>query len=123
MPVMRNARMFQKWLVTCDPPLYLGSSRCARPLPRGYTGHVARPTRSIRARLRRDKTASQGGRRTEDRCPESAVHGVIELVEKALVIFLSLFSCETQRIHFLDADLFRIGLALQDRHHFVDEFF
>src|SRR5260370_38752283 len=28
--------------------LYLGSSRCARPLPRGWTGHVARPTRSIR---------------------------------------------------------------------------
>jgi hypothetical protein len=27
--------------------LYLGSSRCARPLPRSLTGHVARPTRSI----------------------------------------------------------------------------
>ena len=47
MRVMRNARMFQKWPVTCDPPLYLGSSRCARPLPRGFTGHVAHPVRSI----------------------------------------------------------------------------
>src|SRR5258708_2860413 len=28
-------------------PLYLGSSRCARPLPCGVTGHVARPARSI----------------------------------------------------------------------------
>src|SRR6266550_2613142 len=28
-------------------PLYLGSSRCARPLPRGFTGHVAHPSRSI----------------------------------------------------------------------------
>src|SRR6266550_2613141 len=28
-------------------PLYLGSSRCARPLPRGVTGHVAHPSRSI----------------------------------------------------------------------------
>jgi len=28
-------------------PLYLSSSRCARPLPRGITGHVAHPTRSI----------------------------------------------------------------------------
>jgi hypothetical protein len=27
--------------------LYLGSSRCARPLPRGVTGHVAHPIRSI----------------------------------------------------------------------------
>src|SRR5207237_119542 len=24
-PVMRNARMFQKWPVTCDPPLYLAA--------------------------------------------------------------------------------------------------
>jgi len=29
------------------PVLYLGSSRCARPLPRGFTGHVAHPSRSI----------------------------------------------------------------------------
>jgi hypothetical protein len=29
-------------------PLYLGSSRRARPLPRGVTGHVAHPVRSIR---------------------------------------------------------------------------
>src|SRR5216117_2559074 len=29
-------------------PLYLGSSRCARPLPRGFAGHVAHPIRSIR---------------------------------------------------------------------------
>ena len=27
--------------------LYLGTSRCARPLPRGVTGHVAHPSRSI----------------------------------------------------------------------------
>ena len=27
--------------------LYLGSSHCARPLPRGVTGHVAHPIRSI----------------------------------------------------------------------------
>ena len=53
MSVMRNARMFQKWPVTCDPPLYLGSSRCARPLntpPRSRSqpsGHVAHPVRSI----------------------------------------------------------------------------
>src|SRR4029450_95271 len=35
-----------------DPsaPLYLGSSRCARPLPRGVTGHVAQPVRSIEIR-------------------------------------------------------------------------
>src|SRR5205814_7742909 len=32
-------------------PLYLGSSRCARPLPRrGVTGHVAHPFRSIVSR-------------------------------------------------------------------------
>ncbi len=30
------------------PVLYLGSSRCARPLPHGFTGHVAHPIRSIR---------------------------------------------------------------------------
>src|SRR5207248_1453854 len=55
-PVMRNARMFQKWPVTCDPPLYLGSSRCARPLPRGFTGHVAHPVRSIaKASARQDQ--------------------------------------------------------------------
>jgi len=30
--------------------LYLGSSRCARPLPRGVTGHVAHPVRSIETR-------------------------------------------------------------------------
>jgi len=29
-------------------PLYLGCSRRARPLPRGLTGHVAHPIRSIR---------------------------------------------------------------------------
>jgi hypothetical protein len=29
------------------PALYLGSSHCARPLPRGFTGHVAHPSRSI----------------------------------------------------------------------------
>src|SRR6266567_637309 len=28
--------------------LYLSSSRCVRPLPCGFTGHVARPARSIR---------------------------------------------------------------------------
>ena len=28
--------------------LYLSSSRCVRPLPRGFTGHVARRARSIR---------------------------------------------------------------------------
>ncbi|PYL63372.1 MAG: hypothetical protein DMF25_10655, partial [Verrucomicrobia bacterium] len=28
-------------------PLYLGCSRRARPLPRGLTGHVAHPSRSI----------------------------------------------------------------------------
>ena len=28
-------------------PLYLGCSRSARPLPRGFTGHVAHPSRSI----------------------------------------------------------------------------
>ncbi len=33
------------------------------------------------------------------------MHGVIELVEKVLVIFLSLFSCETQRVDFLNARL------------------
>src|SRR5438477_3054618 len=33
-------------------PLYLSSSRCARPLPRGITGHVAHPTRSIVEDLR-----------------------------------------------------------------------
>src|SRR5205807_1372045 len=27
--------------------LYFGSSRCAQPLPRGHTGHVAHPVRSI----------------------------------------------------------------------------
>jgi len=32
-------------------PLYLGSSRCARPLPRGITGHVAHPIRSIVSQL------------------------------------------------------------------------
>src|SRR5438309_7184464 len=76
------------------------------------------PTSSIRSRLRRANTAtaSQGGQR-------SAVHGVIELVEKVLVIFLSLFSGETQRIDFFDADLFRVRLALQDRHDFFDELF
>src|SRR5437870_5630570 len=31
-------------------PLYLGSSRRARPLPRGLTGHVAHPFRSIVSR-------------------------------------------------------------------------
>jgi hypothetical protein len=31
-------------------PLYLGCSRSARPLPRGFTGHVARPNRSIETR-------------------------------------------------------------------------
>jgi len=31
--------------------LYLGISRCARPLPRGFTGHVAQPVRSIRNRM------------------------------------------------------------------------
>jgi hypothetical protein len=30
--------------------LYLGSSRCARPLPRGVTGHVAHSIRSIVSR-------------------------------------------------------------------------
>src|SRR5262249_33726060 len=28
-------------------PLYLGCARSARPLPRGFTGHVAHPIRSI----------------------------------------------------------------------------
>jgi hypothetical protein len=36
-----HARLAQRWL------LYLASSRCARPLPHGFTGHVARPSRSI----------------------------------------------------------------------------
>ena len=31
-------------------PLYLGCSRSARPLPRGFTGHVAHPSRSIETR-------------------------------------------------------------------------
>ena len=31
-------------------PLYLGSSRRARPLPHGFTGHVAHPIRSIETR-------------------------------------------------------------------------
>jgi hypothetical protein len=32
-----------------DPlaPLYLGCARSPRPLPRGFTGHVAHPIRSI----------------------------------------------------------------------------
>jgi hypothetical protein len=35
--------------MSLDPlaPLYLSSSRCVRPLPRGFTGYVARPARSI----------------------------------------------------------------------------
>jgi hypothetical protein len=41
--------------------LYLSSSRCVRPLPRGFTGHVARPARSIRNMMlrnaRRESTA------------------------------------------------------------------
>jgi hypothetical protein len=32
-------------------PLYLGCSRSARPLPRGVTGHVAHPIRSVHSRL------------------------------------------------------------------------
>src|SRR5215468_4956996 len=35
--------------------LYLSSSRCVRPLPRGFTGHVARPARSIRIRIHEEK--------------------------------------------------------------------
>jgi len=31
------------------PKLYLAHSRSARPLPRGFTGHVAHPSRSILA--------------------------------------------------------------------------
>ena len=31
-------------------PLYLGCARSARPLPRGFTGHVAHPIRSIETR-------------------------------------------------------------------------
>ena len=31
-------------------PLYLARSRSARPLPRGLTGHVAHPSRSIETR-------------------------------------------------------------------------
>src|SRR5439155_13014569 len=31
--------------------LYLGISRCASPLPRGFTGHVVQPVRSIRSRM------------------------------------------------------------------------
>src|SRR5262245_60897302 len=37
--------------------LYLSSSRCVRPLPRGFTGHVARPARSIRIRTSQEKRA------------------------------------------------------------------
>jgi hypothetical protein len=32
-------------------PLYLARSRSARPLPRGFTGHVANPSRSIHSLL------------------------------------------------------------------------
>ena len=34
-------------------PLYLDCARSARPLPRGFTGHVAHPIRSIVSQLRR----------------------------------------------------------------------
>jgi hypothetical protein len=30
-----------------DADLYVGSARCAPPLPRGFSGHVAHPIRSI----------------------------------------------------------------------------
>ena len=38
----------RRFTLILSVPLYLGSSRCARPLPRGVTGHVAHPVRSIR---------------------------------------------------------------------------
>jgi hypothetical protein len=37
-------------LIAQADQLYLGSSRCARPLPRGVTGHVAHPSRFIVSR-------------------------------------------------------------------------
>ena len=41
-------RTASRWLHSQLAPLYLGCSRRARPLPRGLTGHVAHPIRSIR---------------------------------------------------------------------------
>ena len=42
--------------------LYLSSSRCARPLPRGFAGHVAHPSRSIHQNsLPANRVAQKGG--------------------------------------------------------------
>ena len=48
---MRDAlRKLDLMTVNREPALYLGSSRRARPLPHGVTGHVAHPIRSIETR-------------------------------------------------------------------------
>jgi hypothetical protein len=56
------------------------------------------------------------------RATELLVHRVIELPEEVFVLFLTLFRYETQRVDPFDADFFRVGLALQDRHDFRDKF-
>ena len=52
--MMRDAlRKLDLMTVNREPALYLGSSAALDRYSRGFAGHVARPTRSIRARLRR----------------------------------------------------------------------
>ena len=47
--VIPNPRAMSLTLIP-SAPLYLGCSRSVRPLPRGFTGHVAHPSRSIETR-------------------------------------------------------------------------
>src|SRR5438034_1209414 len=51
-------------------PLYLGCAHSARPLPRGFTGHVARPIRSIHHALLCRSTRRVMSRRA---CDDSGV--------------------------------------------------
>ena len=56
------------------------------------------------------------------RNPRSFVHCVVKVLKELFVVLLVMLSREPQRIHFFDTDFFHVGLALQDRHDFVDEF-
>jgi hypothetical protein len=67
----RYAPSFTFYVTDPSAPLYLGCARSARPLPRGLTGHVAHPIRSIR---RREPAATQNVQRQSQQHASGAAY-------------------------------------------------
>jgi hypothetical protein len=88
--------------------LYLSSSRCVRPLPRGFTGHVARP-RSLHSKY----DASERG---DGNQPRLRAKGLRENPNQMIFVFQDITNWKKGPEHINGLELF-----LKDRDHLIEK--